>query len=249
MSELNGVAIVGSGDVKLINEDGTFSTYLKQAFNVLDYAKILNDMQSYFPVFGLSRGHLVVHLYETKNSAILVPSTAEHVSETPNFLDVSSKMFNLTTEDNLSKYKSSPVGWNVRASCITEEAFAEAYSSDPSKYMVVTTSSSDAEGQTCVTITEGRDYPFYTIQYHVEAANYDFSDASIPHDSLTRLFAEDVQFFFARESRNSIHYYNSYIHVTYEYIWNSKHLYTIANAIADSFTLHNIDQSTTLISK
>ena len=54
MNELNGVAIVGSGEIKLVNDDGTFTTYVKQAFNVLDYAKILNDMQDYFPVFGLS---------------------------------------------------------------------------------------------------------------------------------------------------------------------------------------------------
>lgn len=105
MNELNAVAIVGSGEIKLVNDDGTFTTYVKQAFNVLDYAKILNDMQDYFPVFGLSWGHLIVHLYETKDPAILSTSTTGMVAETPNFLEVKSKMFNLTTEDNLAKYK------------------------------------------------------------------------------------------------------------------------------------------------
>lgn len=243
MNEINGVAIVGSSSVSLVNEDGTFTAYTKSAFNVLDYAKMLNDMHSYFPVFGLSSGHLVIHLYETKTSSILAPSTAEKSVEIPNFLDTPSSLFNLTTESSLSTYKVSPVGWNIRSQCITEDAFAEAYSSDPSLYMVVTTSSSDAEGQTCVTITEGRDYPFYTVQYHIEQAMYDFSDAAIPHDAQIRQFAEDIGFFFAREQRNSIHYFNSYIHVTLEYIWNNNHVYNFANTIADTFFVHTIEQA------
>lgn len=171
------------------------------------------------------------------------------VAETPNFLEVQSKMFNLTTEDNLAKYKNFPVGWDQRHHCITVDSFANMYLSDPDKYMVVTTSTADEEGQTCVTTTESRDYPFYTSQYHTEQILYDFSNPAIIHDSAARQFSEDVQFFFSREARNSINYYDSYIHVTYEYIWNNKHVYNAANAIADAYNLHIIDPATSLFSK
>lgn len=87
-----------------------------------------------------------MHLYETKDPAILSASTTGMVAETPNFLEVQSKMFNLTTEDNLAKYKNFPVGWDQRHHCITVDSFANMYLSDPDKYMVVTTSTADEEG-------------------------------------------------------------------------------------------------------
>jgi hypothetical protein len=89
MNELNGLAIVGSGSVNLVNSDGSFTPYLLSVFNFMDYAKLLNDEQDYFPVFGLGRGHQAVHLYETKDSTILTTSHANG-PEIPNFLSAQS---------------------------------------------------------------------------------------------------------------------------------------------------------------
>jgi hypothetical protein len=249
MNELNGVAIVGRGNINLVNEDGTFAHFTRQAFNVLDYAKALNTMHYYFPVFGFSTGSLVIHLHETKDSSILSASTAQKVAEVVNFYTTGSKIFNLSAENNINDYQTDSVGWNDRTQCITVEKFAEMYAADPSKYMVVTTSTADAEGQTCVSISESRDYPFYTVSYAIEAAMYDFSDSAIPHNAKIRQFSEDIQFFFARETRNSIHYFNSYIHVVYEYIWHNKHTFSLSNSISDMYTLHVIDPISSLISK
>ncbi len=188
----------------------------------------------------MARGHLAIHLYETRDPAILTKSDADWIAEVPNFLQVKSKMFNLTTDDNLEKYKNLPVGWDYRSHCITADTFSRMYANDTTFYMVVTTSTADNEGNTCVTITEKRDYPFYTIQYHVEQIMYDFSVAGTPHTAAARQFSEDVEFFFARETRNSINYFDSYIHVTYEYIYNFKHVYDPTQTIADLFEFHVI---------
>lgn len=215
----------------------------------MDYAKNLNDANNYFPVLGLSRGHLAIHLYETKNPAIITENEEINVTELISFTDSKNRIFNLTTDDNLNKYKSSPVGYSHRHHCILLETFASMYESDPSKYIVVGVDKHDDESPVCVTITEARDYPFFTVQYRVEQILYDFSKPEIPHDASSRMFAEDIAFFFARETRNSINYYDSYIHVTMEYIWNNNRVYSLANSVADLYRFHVVDPATTLFSK
>lgn len=124
INELNGVIIPGGVDTKLVNDDGSFTAYLKSAFTILDFAKLINDKGDYFPVLGVGNGHLAIFLYDTKDASILTESIVEDQTENPNFPDVKSRMFNLSTEDSLSQYSQVPIGWSMRTQCITLATFA-----------------------------------------------------------------------------------------------------------------------------
>lgn len=78
MDEINGLIIPGGVDQPLITENGEFTTYLKSIEKILAYAKLQNDDNDYFPVLGIGRGHLAIHLAETKNVNILVDSELKY---------------------------------------------------------------------------------------------------------------------------------------------------------------------------
>jgi len=207
----------------LINENGEFTAYLKAIEKMLAYAKLQHDDNDYFPVLGVGRGHQAIHLAETKNANILVDAELKYATTVLEWNDeVQSRIFNLTAEDVLYQYKTEEVAYFTRTKCIEESAFAAAYGDDQ-RYTIIT---KDHVGDlTCISTTDARDYPIYTVAYHPEKILFDFANEGIPRTEAARQFAEDIGFFFMRECRNSYNYYHAYRFATFEYIHNYKHVF------------------------
>ena len=150
--------------------------------------------------------------------------------------DVQSRIFNLTAEDVMYKYKTEEVAYYESTNCLEKGAFEAAYGSDQ-RYKIITTDNLD--GQTCVSTTDARDYPIYSVAYHPEKILFDYTNSAIPRGQAAREFAEDIGFFFIRETRNSYNYYHAYRYATFEYIHNDKKVSRVEDGVfTDQYEFH-----------
>lgn len=221
MDEINGLIIPGGGKVKLL-ENGQFTAYMKSIELILSYAKIQNDDGDYFPVLGIGRGHQAIHLAETKNADILVDAEFNNKASVLEWMeDVQSRIFNLTREDVLYEYKTEEVAFYTRTQCLEYDKFVAAYGDDQ-RYTIITRDHVD--DLHCISTTDARDYPIYTVAYHPEKILFDYTLEGIPRTTAARDFAEDIGFFFVRETRNSYNYFSAYRYATFEYIHNNQYV-------------------------
>jgi len=86
-----------------------------------------------------------------------------------------------------------------------------------------------------VTIVEGKNYPFYSVQFHPEKDIFDYQMPKMPHYKEARQFTEDLLWFFVNESRKSEHKFESYEKEVEEYINKDLHLVSPDQGLFDKY--------------
>lgn len=173
LDKVDMVLIPGGGSL-LMNNDGSFSPYMKALQFILDKAKTINDNGRYFPVYGTCNGFEALVIYWAQDTKILTCDFddlhKEHIVNYQQSVLEKSKLWNDLDQTNLEYVFNNGYVLYDHNCGFTPDAFNK--SDAFKKGFVVGTSTAD-NGKEFVSIVEDKKYPFFASQFHPEKNQFE----------------------------------------------------------------------------
>lgn len=201
--KINGLIFIG-GAVSL--ETSEYARVAKLFYNL---ALAANDAGDYFPIWGTCMGmQLLTVLVAGKN--LLTNTTAENIALP---LDLtaethSSRLFRDFPADLIKAVTQEPLTGNFHHYGVEVKTFME--NDNLQSFFSLLSTNVAENGAQFVSTIEGKNYPFYGVQWHPEVNRFQWkSDLNFPHSlhavQLSSLMAE----FFVNEGRRSLHQFDN----------------------------------------
>eukprot|EP00794_Sanderia_malayensis_P000530 gene530-1183_t len=229
LNHVNGVMLPG-GEINLID-----SEYYRIAKRIYEKAVEFNENNVFYPLFGVCRGFQalpviasgsidILKLFDSKNVSLPMPVVEDYKT---------SKMFRYLPDDLKKVMDTKDITANFHKYGIYPSEFRTNLKLARS-YRVLGTSE-DEQGRVFVAALEGKEYPFYGLQWHPEKAAFEWhpeKDTRHTWDAvrLGQYFAN----FFVNETRKNDHTFGSYEE---ELKWGiDKHPHTFTGYVKESKT-------------
>lgn len=205
--QLNGILFIG-GDEPFFNPDGSYSRYAEVGCKFVDLAKEAKDKGIYFPIWGTCLGHELIYICENKG---LKNTTLSDVVGEPPYIqshDFGQEAYNSRMFGSFGAMHAISILHNEKASW-----FNHHFAVEPSTYLHshslsstfnVLSTALDRQGTRFISFSEGKDYPIYTTQAHLERNTWEFSTSNeIPHSTGAVYATNYLAHFFVDEARRN----------------------------------------------
>lgn len=204
-SSINGVLFPGGG-VNVFD-----SQYARTGKILFNLAMKANDAGDVFPLWGTCLGFQFLSVCGAGGQNVLSPVDGEDYTIPLNLSDgyESSRLLGSAPEEIITYLKTANVTYNHHQQCVSTDTY---YNNDAlKKFYKVLSTNRDKEGvKEFVSTIEGRDYPFYGVQWHPEKNSFEWTSAEgINHSKQAVLVTQYVADFFVNQARLSGHHFSS----------------------------------------
>ncbi|KAI4470280.1 protease family c26 gamma-glutamyl hydrolase [Holotrichia oblita] len=198
---------------------------------IYDIALELNQNGDYYPIWGTCLGmELMVHV------ALGGKEVRSHCSATKISMPLefkadfrTSKLFSNAPDDIVEDLTNLDITYNSHNYCLTEETFEE--NNLLNDWQIISTNK-DVNDFEFISVFESKRYPFYSIQFHPEKANFEFkSSLLIPHTAEAIKSSQYFANFFIEEAKRNNHKYPDWRSEQQAMIYNySPHFTALQNS-------------------
>lgn len=219
-SSLNGVLFPGGG--ANLHSSG----YFRAAEAFFQMAVTANSRGDVFPVWGTCLGFEALTVL-IAGEDLLETFSAENTSMYLNFtVDAlrASRLFGNLPGELIQALTTKPITFNNHRAGITPKAFD--LNSKLREGFHILSTNMDLDGKEFVSTFEGRDFPFYGIQWHTEKNTFEWTrKEAISHDPDAIAVTQYMANFFVNEARRSQHHFPSVDaeHKALIYNWHTIH--------------------------
>ncbi|XP_023694234.1 gamma-glutamyl hydrolase [Paramormyrops kingsleyae] len=200
---INGMLYIG-GAANLVTSD-----YAKAARVFFQLALKANKMGNYFPLWGTCMGFQLLTVMVAGEN-LLSNTTAENLALPLNLTEEahSSHMFKDFPANLLKAISHEPLTGNFHHYGVTETAFRG--DEKLSQFFSILSTNVAENGAVFVSTMEGKQYPFYGVQWHPEVNRFQWHPKKqFPHSSNAVRVSSLLAEFFVNEARKSSHHFAS----------------------------------------
>ena len=236
MQHINGILFTG-GDLNLTNpKTGEFHPFTKLANFIFHKAIEMNDNGIVFPLWGTCQGHQLMMLLGSQNSKIIQPTPRWFFPDNLKFNTTNlkiSKLFKHFPASMIEKLETLPLTYNIHNYGIHLADFYK--EKELSNLFRVITTNIDDKGVEYLSITEAKNYPFYTVQFHPERNLYDFQKENTPHSIEAGQFANLLAQRFIEDAKKNMNAFSSHNETVSKLIQSTGILKIYSEAAAEEF--------------
>jgi len=197
---INGLLIPG-GAVSIYS-----SPYAEASTYLLQLAKLANEVDEVFPVWGTCLGFEMLGAISNDGEPYLKHCNSYDQALPLELLDgwAESDLLGQASEDVISDLTQKPVTANFHHWCLTQENFTQ-FGMD--SFWNILSLNTDEEGLEFISTMEAKDYPIFATQWHPEKNNYEWTEKypNIPHTREAVKISEYFADFFVDKARLSSH--------------------------------------------
>ncbi|XP_012676893.2 gamma-glutamyl hydrolase [Clupea harengus] len=200
-TEINGLLFIG-GAVDLVKSD-----YAQTAMFFYQLAVKANDAEDFFPLWGTCMGFQLLTVL-VAGEDLLSRTTAENIAMPLNLTTEarSSRMFEDFPPDLFSSLSQKPLTGNFHHYGVTEKVFTE--NDRLREFFSVLSTNIAEDGSVFVSTMEGKQYPFYGVQWHPEVNRFQWNPKyHFPHAVDAVRVSVLLADFFVNEGRKSSHHF------------------------------------------
>ncbi|XP_076126380.1 gamma-glutamyl hydrolase isoform X1 [Alosa pseudoharengus] len=200
-AEINGLLFIG-GAVDLVQSD-----YARTAKFFYKLAVKANDAGDFFPLWGTCMGFQLLTVL-VAGEDLLTNTTAENIAMPLNLTAEaqSSRMFESFPPDLLRSLTQEPLTGNFHHYGVTEKVFQE--NARLREFFSVLSTNVAEDGLVFVSTMEGRQYPFYGVQWHPEVNRFQWNPKyHFPHSVNAVRLSALLSDLFVNEGRKSSHHF------------------------------------------
>ena len=221
LSQVNGVLFPGGSIDRTSNTD--FRKYIDTYKQIISYAKEQTETGSSFPLWAtclgfefmmLMEGHTEeqVHDYYIKSFGIetvdarsysvpLELMTSEEIDGEDKYMkNILSPLFSEMSIDDITNYQTNNVFY-------MNHGYGFPLTPDLllwyRQFMHILAKNKDKRGMEYISAIKYKKYPFYGVQFHPEKPNFEWLDATIPHDEMAINASTQFSNFFINEARKN----------------------------------------------
>jgi len=200
---INGVLIPGGG-ANL--EDSKFMRNVRLIFKLAEDA---NDAGDYFPIWGTCLG-LEAMLVMHGGASLLNDADAIDLAMPTKLLNGArqSRIFSAASCDLLHLLATLPVKYHFHRKCVYKDTFLQ--SQELTEKYTVVSFDEDRQKRVFVSTLEGKQYPFYGVQWHPEKVKHEtIPGLNVPKCAEAMRLSTYVGKFFVNEARKNHHTFSS----------------------------------------
>eukprot|EP00344_Euplotes_crassus_P005809 CAMPEP_0196998728 /NCGR_PEP_ID=MMETSP1380-20130617/4052_1 /TAXON_ID=5936 /ORGANISM="Euplotes crassus, Strain CT5" /LENGTH=328 /DNA_ID=CAMNT_0042415403 /DNA_START=1 /DNA_END=987 /DNA_ORIENTATION=- len=210
LEHVNGALFTG-GALPFINEDGSLSPFAAAGKIILDKVKDLNDNGVNFPLWGTCMGHQLILMLESNRSDALSSCPSSHTLDNLIYQmdDITkSDLFGSFPEYLIKASQEDKLTANFHHSGVDAARFTGEL--ELSKTVNLLATSLDINEKPYSAITEFKDYPIYTVQFHPEVTEFTFSYNDTDHSDNAVEFMFLMSLKFISEAKKNTQSYPSH---------------------------------------
>lgn len=227
--KINGLFLIG-GNTEMTELDPQtrqprLSRYTQKVRMLLNLAREEFDSGGYFPVWGTCQGYELLLLALGDDPGLLRNGCkCVGYNAVLNFSSsvASSRMCSVFSQSQRTGLANDPMTYNNHDSFVTEEDILR-NKGLAETFRVLSTSGNHNGSFAFVSAIEGKQYPFYGVQFHPEKNAYDFNPAHPAVHSLAAIQSmQAFSVFFANEARYNSHAFDSEKEETANSVYHGK---------------------------